>query len=486
MAQLKLFKRPIISLKADGVAILIGDNRQLTPSGSQVDGIVRGRIARTLREEDFRVKAGNIMVFYSREMNFKKVFCAALFGSDRLASLREAAYSAVRAAKKKGVRKLALAFDPSNADEIQAIGEGALLATYRFERFKSKKESRDSLGTIIVCSAIGNSEPLKKAEIYFRAAQIVRDLVNEPAGSLRPPQLAERAEKTARESKLKCRIFEPAELQRMGATLFLSVGKGSDAPNRMVQLTYEPAGGKPVAHVALIGKGVTFDSGGLSLKNETAMEHMKSDMTGAAVVLACVRGARELKLRVKVTALLMATENMPDGAANRPGDVVRAMNGKTVEITNTDAEGRLALADGLTYAQRLKPDYIIDVSTLTGAQVISLGRLIGAVMGNDESLVQKIVRAGQKSGELMWQLPLHEPYKDLMKSDIADIKNSSGLTEAGSIQGGLFLSEFVDHPRWAHLDVSGPSWQEREWSVYPRASSGFPARCLLTFLSDLN
>lgn len=486
MAQLKLFGQPVISLKADGIAILIGENRQLTPSGSQVDGIARGRIARTLKEEDFRVKARNIMVYYSREANLKKVFCASLFGSDRLASLREASYAAVRAAQKKGVRKLALVFDPVNADEVQAVGEGALLATYRYERFKSKKESKESLATILVCASTKDPGPLKKAEAYFRATQLVRDLVNEPAGSLRPPQLAERAEKTARESKLKCRIFEPAELQRMGATLFLSVGKGSEAPNRMVHLTYEPTGIKPVAHVALVGKGVTFDSGGLSLKSEAGMEHMKSDMTGAAVVLACVRGARELKLPVKVTGLLMATENMPDGGANRPGDVVRAMNGKTVEITNTDAEGRLALADGLTYAQRLKPDYIIDVSTLTGAQVISLGRLIGAVMGNNESLIQKIIRAGQKSGELMWQLPLHEPYKDLMKSDIADIKNSSGVTEAGSIQGGLFLSEFVDHPGWAHLDVSGPSWQEREWSVYTRASSGFPARCLLTFLSELN
>ena len=485
MNQLRIHSASVASLKADGLGILVTEGNQLTPSGSQVDGMLRGQVARTLRAEAFRVKPRNVLVYYTPKTGFKKVLCTALPGKERtLSALREAAFDCAKTAARKGIRKLALAFDPADALEVQAIAEGALLATYTYEEFKSKKEPKGGISTILVCTPLRDAQPLRRAEAYFRAAQLVRDLVNEPPGSLRPVQLAEKAKKTAREAKLACRVFEPPELQRLGATLFLSVGKGSDVPSRMVQLTYEPAG-KPVAHVALVGKGLTFDSGGLSLKSETGMEHMKSDMTGAAVALACIRGARELKLPVKVTALLMATENMPDGGANRPGDVVPAMNGKTVEITNTDAEGRLALADGLTYVKRVKPDYIIDIATLTGAQVVSLGRLIGAVMGNNDGLVQKIVDAGKKSGELMWALPLHEPYKELMKSDIADIKNSSGVPEAGSIQGGLFLSEFVDHPRWAHLDVSGPSWQEREWSVYPRAASGFPVRCLLTFLSDL-
>jgi leucyl aminopeptidase len=183
---------------------------------------------------------------------------------------------------------------------------------------------------------------------------------------------------------------------------------------------------------------------------------------------------------------MMVTENMPNGAANRPGDVVRAMNGKTIEITNTDAEGRLALADGLAFAERLSPDYILDIATLTGAQVISLGCLVGAVMGNDSGLVDRIVRAGEKSGELMWPLPLHRQYQTLIKSDIADMKNSSGIAEAPSIQAGLFLSEFIAKSKWAHLDIAGPSWQEREWSVYPRHASGFGARCLLTFLAEMD
>jgi leucyl aminopeptidase len=301
---------------------------------------------------------------------------------------------------------------------------------------------------------------------------------------LNPEKLAEISIDVAKENALNLRVFEEPELSKMGANAFLSVGKGSDIPGRMVHITYKPQG-RARAHVCLIGKGLTFDSGGLSLKSEKGMESMKSDMAGAATALACIRAASELKLPVKVTALLMATQNMPDGGANRPGDVVRAMNGKTIEITNTDAEGRLALADGLGYAQTLKPDYLIDIATLTGAQVVALGRLVAAVMGNNDDLIQQIVEAGKQSGETMWPLPLPEHYGDLIRSDIADMKNSSGIPDAGSIQAGLFLSEFVQHPRWAHLDIAGPSFQDREWSVYLKGGSGFGARCLLTFLCNL-
>jgi leucyl aminopeptidase len=235
----------------------------------------------------------------------------------------------------------------------------------------------------------------------------------------------------------------------------------------------------------LIGKGITFDSGGLSLKTEKGMEHMKADMTGAAIVLACIRAAAELKLPVQITSLMMATENMPGGMANRPGDVITAMNGKTIEITNTDAEGRLALADGLWFAQGLSPDYIIDIATLTGAQVVSLGKLMGGLMCNNQEFADRICDAGEKAGEQFWQLPLYEPYRVLIKSDIADIRNSSGIQEAPTIQAGLFLSEFVQHDRWAHLDIAGPSWQDREWNVFGLAATGFGVRCILQFLSDL-
>jgi leucyl aminopeptidase len=284
---------------------------------------------------------------------------------------------------------------------------------------------------------------------------------------------------------LNSRVFEASELEKMGAHSFLSVGKGSTEQGRMVHLTYKPSK-KSAVHVALVGKGITFDSGGLSLKTEKGMEHMKSDMAGAAMALALVEAAAKLKLPMTVTSILMVTENMPGGGANRPGDVIRSMMGKTIEITNTDAEGRLALADGLTYAQRLKPDYLIDIATLTGAQVVSLGRLMAAVIGNNDSFVEQIVNAGKSTGETMWPLPLFEPYRELIRSDIADIRNSSGIPEAGTIQAALFLSEFIQHPKWVHLDIAGPSWQEREWSVYSKAASGFGVRALLNFLIDVS
>ncbi len=398
--------------------------------------------------------------------------------------LREAAYAAVRLAQQRNLSEIALAFDPAEDEEVQAIAEGALLATYSFKRLMHQKASKRVLRTVYIQALNARSSTLQRARIFASAAMFVRDLVNEPPNILNPEKLAEISVDVARKNGLNLRIFKASQLAKMGANAFLSVGKGSVVPGRMIHLTYKPEGA-PRAHVCLVGKGLTFDSGGLSLKTEKGMESMKSDMAGAATALACIRAACELRLQVKITALLMATENMPDGAANRPGDVVVAMNGKTIEITNTDAEGRLALADGLVYAQTLNPDYLIDIATLTGAQVVGLGRLVAGLMGNNDHFLQQLAEAGKQCGEILWPLPLPDYYRDLIRSDIADMKNSSGIPEAGSLQAGLFLSEFVEHPRWAHLDIAGPSWQEREWSIYGRSGSGFGARCLLTFLSSL-
>jgi leucyl aminopeptidase len=472
-------------IRADALGILVNDGLQLTPAGEFWDRKLKGAISKALKQEHFLVKTRNLLTYFTGQKSPRKILCAAAPQSvNRLDALREAAYLCAKSASAKGVKSLALAFDPQDDSEIQAVGEGALLATYQYQKYKSDT-SGDSgaLSDVIVCSLPASTSALKSAEIFSRANSLVRDLVNEPPISLTPVRFAEIAKDTARESGFQCKIFEQKELQEMGANAFLSVGKGSKTQGRMIHLTYAPRNAR--MHVALVGKGITFDSGGLSLKPEKGMEHMKSDMAGAATVLACVRAAKELALPLKITGLLMVTENMPDAGANRPGDVIRAMNGKTIEITNTDAEGRLALADGLTYAQTLNPDYLIDIATLTGAQVVSLGRLLAGVVSNNEELTRQLVEAGEKSGELLWPLPLFEPYRTLIKSDIADIRNASGIPEAGTIQAGLFLSEFITHPRWAHLDIAGPAWQEREWSVFSRAASGFSARCLLTFLSEL-
>jgi leucyl aminopeptidase len=473
--------------ETDVTAILALPTTGFTQTGVELDRLCKGEISKVREAEAFIVRRQVSALFYVANKKLHRIILTSLPGKDsRTNELREAAYSAVRLAMQHGLQKINIAFDPQDESEVQAIGEGSLLASYSYKRFKSnrKKDQKPEIQVIFVQASGMKPIALHKAKIFSSAATFVRDLVNDPPNILNPAKLAEISTDVATKNGLNLRIFETPQLTKMGANAFLSVGKGSVIPGRMIHLTYKPAG-PARAHVCLVGKGLTFDSGGLSLKTDKGMEHMKSDMAGAATALACVRAACELKLPVKVSALLMATENMPDEGANRPGDVVRAMNGKTIEITNTDAEGRLALADGLVYAQSLKPDYLIDIATLTGAQVIGLGRLVAGAMGNDESFLQQLVLAGKQSGETMWPLPLPEHYKDLIRSDIADMKNSSGIPDAGSIQGGLFLSEFVTHPRWIHLDIAGPSFQDREWSVYQRNGSGFGARCLLTFLTSL-
>lgn len=476
-----------LSIHADAYAILVHEQHELTQSGRKANALLKGSLKNELKAARFQVHKRNSLLFYTGQDSPARIICVAVRKEEEPYSgaLREAAFAAVQLASSHGLRTLAIAFDPAGEAETKAIAEGSLLASYQYLRYKTSKEKKSRLTTITICTRSPQPHSLRSAEIHCRAVSLVRDLVNEPPDSLTPSKLAREAEKIGRKSKLTSRIFLPEELEQMGAHAFLSVGKGSVDQGRMVHLTYEPAE-KSAAHVALVGKGITFDSGGLSLKTDKGMEHMKSDMAGAATALACVRAAAELELPLKVSAILMATENMPGGGANRPGDVVRSMNGKTIEITNTDAEGRLALADGLTYAQTLKPDYLIDIATLTGAQVVGLGRLVGAIIGNDENLIAQVVRAGKDAGETMWPLPLFEPYRDLIKSDVADIRNSSGIPEAGTIQAALFLSEFVNHPRWIHVDIAGPAWQEREWSVYSKAASGFGVRCLLRLLSDIS
>jgi leucyl aminopeptidase len=485
MTSVEISSQNALQWDTGAIAFLVESGNKLTTTGKKLNAEHENALAKILLDESFLVQSGRSLVYYANSGKAKKLIAVALPDHrSRVAGLREAAYAAARTAQQHGIVNLGIAFDPKNADEIQAIAEGALLATYRYEPFKSQKFPKPLLEKITIGTSIKNENAVRKAEAMSRATFLVRDLVNQPPNLLGPVDLAELAKKIVKNSKIKIRIFEQDKLESMGAGAFLSVGKGNDGLCRMIELRYDPPG-KKKAHVALIGKGITFDSGGLSLKPEKAMEHMKSDLAGAAIVLACVREAEAMKLPVQITGLMMAVENMPDGGANRPGDVVTAMNGKTIEITNTDAEGRLALADGLVYAQRFTPDYLLDVATLTGAQVVGFGRLIGSVMGNDDRLIHKITKAGESAGEAMWQVPLFEPYRQFIKSDTADIRNSSGIPEAGSIQAGLFLSEFVTNPHWAHLDIAGPSWQEREWDVYSKNGSGFGARTLLSFLMNL-
>jgi leucyl aminopeptidase len=302
--------------------------------------------------------------------------------------------------------------------------------------------------------------------------------VNEPAGALTPSRFAERAVELAERTGLGVRVLDEAQIreERMGA--FLGVAQGSEEPPRFIELTYEPAG-RARGHVALVGKGITFDSGGLSIKSADGMTTMKTDMGGGAAVIAAMSTLPALRVRTRVTAYVPATENMPSGRAVKPGDVLRARSGKTIEVLNTDAEGRLVLADALSMAVEARPDAIVDVATLTGAQVVALGKKVAGLMGNHEGLVAQVRAAADRAGEPVWPLPLPDDYRCQIDSEIADVKNIGNPAQAGTLIGGLFLKEFVGDVPWAHLDIAGPARADADEDYMVRGGTGFGVRTLV-------
>jgi len=374
-------------------------------------------------------------------------------------------------------------------DAALALAEGVLLGTYRFDRYRSEpRYGRRHLREIQVPAGSASirevEDGLALGEVTASATNFARDLVNEPSAVLTPQRMTEIAREAASEAKIDFKVLEPEEMKRHGMGGILGVSQGSHNPPRLIHLEYHPEE-KPVRTVALVGKGITFDSGGLSLKSSESMETMKCDMAGSAAVLAAVRSLPELNPRVRVIGLMAMAENMPGGGAIHPGDVLKIMNGKTVEVRNTDAEGRLILADALSYASsQAGVEKVIDLATLTGACVVALGPLASGVMGNDQALIDDILRASQKAGEKMWPLPLYPEYREHIRSDIADIKNT-GIRWGGALTAALFLSEFVRSGlSWAHIDIAGPAFGDKDYSYLKKGGSGAGVRTLLRYLLD--
>ena len=369
----------------------------------------------------------------------------------------------------------------------QAIAEGATLGLYRFDRHKKPEEDATELQSLTIVERDAAKVPaLKRAAergaIVAEAANFARDLANEPSNVLTPTELASRAEATAREHGLGCHIYDREWAEQMGMGSFLGVAKGSAQPPKFIVLTYQGAG--EARPLGLVGKGITFDTGGISIKPAAGMEEMKGDMSGAACVIAAMMAIARLKPAINVTALAPATENMPGGNAIKPGDVLRAMNGKTIEVLNTDAEGRLILADALSYACKLDLSPVIDVATLTGAISVALGNVAYGVFTNNDALLDRVRSASDAAGEKCWPFPMFSDYKENIKSTIADMKNSGGRG-AGSINAALFLKEFVDDRPWAHLDIAGVDFFEKEKGVLVKGTSGIPVRTLVNIALDL-
>ena len=403
-------------------------------------------------------------------------------------TLRRAAAVAVAAAGRAATMAVALhraglpAADGAALTALAAVAEGTALAAHRFQRHKSAPDPDLAEAILLVDGdrSLAAAEPvLRRAEVAARATLAARDLVNEPASRINPATLAAEAVRLARAAGLEHQVLAGPALRRGRFGAVLAVGGGSATGPRLVELRYRPRGAR--RHVALVGKGVTFDSGGLDLKRGAGMDGMKDDMAGAAAVLAAVTAAAELALPTAVTAILPLVENMPGASAMRPGDVITARNGVTVEVTNTDAEGRLILADGLALATEAGPDAILDLATLTGSVVYGLGLGCTGVFGNTPALTAEVLAAAGRAGELACELPLIEDYRRFLDSEVADLLNATN--EPGdSVQAALFLREFVAGTPWVHLDIAGPATAKEARYYQPKGASGWGVRTLLAFL----
>jgi len=498
--QLQFRNDPIERIPADAVVlgILEGTKR---PSGAAraVDAAAGGAISACLAQGDFTGRREQVVVLYPKgRVRTKRIVLVGLGAEKDLTveRVRQAAGRAAARAREMGVDELASVVHGAGAGRLdpaacaQAVVEGASLANYSYDRYRTRDKSKSRrVKTLILAEA----DAKKMAEVKRGAARgragaeavaFVRDLCNTPSLDMTPRQVAERALTLAdKEARITVKAIEENELKRLKMGSFLGVAKGSDEPPRLLVLEYVPEG-KPLATVALVGKGITFDTGGISLKPAEGMEKMKYDMSGAAAVLGVFHALRRVKPQVRVIGLAPMTENMPGGHAIKPGDVLIAMNGMTIEVNNTDAEGRLVLCDGINYAKRFyKPDAIIDIATLTGAVVIALGSHASGIMGNDDTLLTRIKQAADRSGERVWELPTWPEYADLMKSDVADLKNSAGR-EAGTIAGAMFLAPFAEGTPWVHMDIAGTAWNDKDKPYAPKGSSGVAVRLLLDLLEN--
>ena len=459
-----------------------------------LDKKLEGFLSSVLASEKFEGKPGQISHFHTGgRVAAPRVLIVGLGPRSRdVEALRRASAAAARRARDLGASSAAVFMPPDGIaarDRAQAVAEGAILGTYRFDKYLKEKNGK-VLETLAVIEPdrrqhAAAREGLRVGEIRASATCLTRDLVNEPANVVTPTSLAERAQEIARAWGLEVKVLEREDCDKLSMGAYLGVAKGSHEPPKFIHLSYTPKG-RARRRVAVIGKGITFDSGGLDLKTADGMLRMKDDMSGAAAVLGIFQALPQLRPPVEVHGLVAATENMPSGTAQRPGDIVRAMNGLTIEIGNTDAEGRLTLADAIGYAvKEIEPDEIIDMATLTGAIVIALGQGVSGVFASDNGLATRLLAAAGQAGERMWRMPLHDEYKEGLKSDVADLNNVSSQRGAGAIVAGLFMRDFTAGVPWAHMDIAGTAFAERDHALGPKGGTGVTVRTVLSYLAAI-
>ena len=411
-----------------------------------------------------------------------------------LEKLRGAYAKAVQQIRALNLKECAITLDSGLLNRplselTEAVLEGMMLGLYRFTPYKTidRGNISDIQHIHIVEENEGSlkivGESARRAEAIAKAVIFARDLVSRPGNEMTPSDLARKARQVARKKGVTLRILDVARMKKLGMHALLGVARGSSEPAKFIILEYYGRR-KSDPPIALVGKGLTFDSGGISIKPSEKMDEMKSDMAGGAAVMGAIMAAAELKLPVNVVGLIPATENLPGGRAYKPGDILKSLSGQTIEVITTDAEGRLILADALTYASRYRPAAVIDLATLTGACIVALGDQVIGMLGNDDGLKSQIRRAADRTGERVWELPLWEDYHELIKSDVADFKNSGGRA-GGTITAAAFLSKFVGNVSWVHLDIAGPAWLTKDKPYIPKGASGVGVRLMVQVLRDL-
>lgn len=480
----------LTTLKTDVLAALCPEGDKWPEPLRALDEALGGLLSTEAKAERFVGKAGQLFSIHTHgRVGPRRV---TLIGGGkrsgaRPADLRPFAGQAARNAVGLGAKRLALYVDgPVGENEVQGLVEGVLLGRYRFEEYLSEeRRTRDQLAETILAGATrqAGAKAVRRGELVAQAVASARDLVNRPASDMTPRDMADAARKIAKAHDLGLKVLGRRECERLGMGMFLAVARGSAEEPQLIHLHYKPA--KAKRRVALVGKGVTFDSGGLSLKPSNAMEDMKIDMSGAATVLGAIGAVAALGLPVEVHAICACAENMPSGTAYKLGDVLRSMAGKTVEINNTDAEGRLTLGDAITYARKQGIDELFDFATLTGACMVALGPHVAGVMSNDDALADRWLGSAQRAGEEMWRLPLPDRLIEQLKSSVADMRNT-GERYGGALTAGLFLREFVGEVPWVHVDLAGPAAADKDWGHVAKGGTGFGVSTIVEYLSALS
>src|SRR5258706_1101406 len=478
---------------ADALAVAVFKGEKGTNGVlKDLDKVTGGLIAAVLKAEEFKGDVGETAVFRFAAKGSIKASRLLLVGVGdkkeyKTHSVAATAGTATRFLRKRNIKSFALLprSEASPADAAQTRVQDFITSQFEVDKYKTKDKNNKAVTSFIVCVDGAKPTDLKagitRGQIIGESMNFPRDLANEPPNILTPTEMGKRAQAMAKAVGLKCEVLDEARMTKMGMGSLMSVSIGSEQPAKLIVLRYTPTRNtaKNGDILALVGKGITFDTGGISLKPGENMDAMKYDMTGGGTAFGTMRAIALLKPTIPVIGVVAAVENMPDGKASRPSDIVTAMNGKTIEILNTDAEGRLVLADAVAYAEKEGATRIVDMATLTGAVIVALGDQNTGIMGNDQGLVDEIIACSKDVGEGFWQLPVSAEYSKQIRSDIADIKNIGPRGKAGTIMGAVFIQEFIDKAKWAHLDIAGTAWADSAKPHQSKGPTGVAIRTLL-------